>query len=114
MLIRMRRMMLIAASWPSNSAAAVTKRTLLVGRYSASALNSADRSVMGFSVARTLEASSHGIDVQRWQSACSFWALAHIEQHGQRNGFSAFRRGRRRAPGPAGARPRAAHRRDPG
>src|SRR5688572_4732869 len=43
---RMRRMMLIAASWPSNSDAAVTKRTLWVGRYSARALNSADRSVM--------------------------------------------------------------------
>src|SRR5689334_2156927 len=44
--IRMRRMMLIAASWPSNSDAAVTKRTLLDGRYSARALYSADRSVM--------------------------------------------------------------------
>jgi len=43
---RMRRMMLIAASWPSNRLAAVTKRTLCVGRYSARALNSADRSVM--------------------------------------------------------------------
>src|SRR5919204_2466025 len=42
---RMRRMMLIAASWPSNSEAAVTKRTLFVGRYSASALYSAERSV---------------------------------------------------------------------
>jgi len=39
-------MMLIAASWPSNSEAAVTKRTLWVGRYSARALYSADRSVM--------------------------------------------------------------------
>ena len=29
---RMRRMMLIAASWPSNRAAAVTKRTLCAGR----------------------------------------------------------------------------------
>src|SRR5439155_15108864 len=45
-LMRMRRMMLIAASWPSNSDAAVTKRTLLVGRYSARALCSAERSVM--------------------------------------------------------------------
>src|SRR5262249_26821194 len=44
---RMRRMMLIAASWPSKRAAAVTKRTLLAGRYWASALASADRSVMG-------------------------------------------------------------------
>src|ERR1700754_3153325 len=42
---RMRRMMLIAASWPSNRLAAVTKRTLFVGRYSASALYSAERSV---------------------------------------------------------------------
>ncbi len=32
MLCRMRRMMLMLASWPSNSAAAVTKRTLCVGR----------------------------------------------------------------------------------
>src|SRR5262245_27521947 len=47
----MRRMMLIAASWPSNSDAAVTKRTLLVGRYSARALCSADRSVTAFSSA---------------------------------------------------------------
>src|SRR6185436_184942 len=47
---RMRRMMLIAASWPSNRLAAVTKRTLLVGRYSASALYSADRSVIGVSL----------------------------------------------------------------
>ena len=31
-------MMLIAASWPSNRLAAVTKRTLCVGRYAASAL----------------------------------------------------------------------------
>src|SRR5689334_12756414 len=44
--IRMRRMMLIAASWPSNSEAAVTKRTLWVGRYCARALYSAERSVM--------------------------------------------------------------------
>ena len=29
---RMRRMMLIDASWPSNRLAAVTKRTLLTGR----------------------------------------------------------------------------------
>ena len=29
---RMRRMMLIAASWPSNRLAAVTKRTLFAGR----------------------------------------------------------------------------------
>ena len=29
---RMRRMMLMAASWPSNRLAAVTKRTLFVGR----------------------------------------------------------------------------------
>jgi hypothetical protein len=43
----MRRMMLMAASWPSNSEAAVTKRTLFEGRYSAKALNSADKSVMG-------------------------------------------------------------------
>src|SRR5258705_128855 len=43
---RMRRMMLMAASWPSKSEAAVTKRTLFVGRYSARALNSAERSVM--------------------------------------------------------------------
>src|SRR5262249_51354766 len=43
---RMRRMMFMAASWPSKSDAAVTKRTLFVGRYSARALNSADRSVM--------------------------------------------------------------------
>src|SRR5262245_41744999 len=48
---RMRRMMLIAASWPSNRLAAVTKRTFCVGRYSARALNSADRSVIGVSVA---------------------------------------------------------------
>src|SRR5437867_2468025 len=46
MLIRMRRMMLMAASWPSNSDAAVTKRTLLVGRYSVRAFCSAERSVM--------------------------------------------------------------------
>src|SRR6185369_13233966 len=43
---RMRRMMLMAASWPSKSEAAVTKRTLFVGRYSASALHSAERSVI--------------------------------------------------------------------
>src|SRR6185369_14712184 len=43
---RMCRMMLMAASWPSNSDAAVSKRTLFVGRYSARALNSAERSVM--------------------------------------------------------------------
>jgi hypothetical protein len=43
-------MMLMAASWPSNRLAAVTKRTLCVGRYSARALNSADRSVMSASV----------------------------------------------------------------
>src|SRR3954468_93510 len=42
---RMRRMMLIAASCPSNRLAAVTKRTLFAGRYSASALYSAERSV---------------------------------------------------------------------
>src|SRR5947199_9770962 len=46
MLCRMRRMLLSAASCPSNSDAAVTKRTLFVGRYSASALYSADRSVI--------------------------------------------------------------------
>src|SRR5882724_9848986 len=45
---RMRRMMLIAASCPSNSDAAVTKRTLFVGRYSANALYSADRSVISY------------------------------------------------------------------
>src|SRR6476659_1955445 len=43
---RMRRMMLIAASWPSNRLAAVTKRTLWRGRYEASALYSAESSVM--------------------------------------------------------------------
>src|SRR5436853_247042 len=50
MLCRMRRMMLIAASCPSNSDAAVTKRTWFAGRYSAMALNSADRSVIGSSL----------------------------------------------------------------
>jgi hypothetical protein len=33
---RMRRMMLIEASWPSNSDAAVTKRILFFGLYSVS------------------------------------------------------------------------------
>src|SRR5438105_1436559 len=42
---RMRRMMLIAASWPSKSAAAVTKRTLFVARYGASFLRT-ERSVI--------------------------------------------------------------------
>jgi len=41
----MRRMMLIEASWPSNSDAAVTKRTLLAGLYSVS-LFDAERSVI--------------------------------------------------------------------
>src|SRR5471032_1138877 len=45
---RMRRMMLIEASWPSNSEAAVTKRTLLVslGCSGASAIFGAERSFM--------------------------------------------------------------------
>src|SRR5438876_3876295 len=73
MLIRMRRMMLIAASWPSNSAAAVTKRTLLVGRYSARALNSADRSVIAISPVRsTLGRCEVGGDIQRRRSAWRF------------------------------------------
>src|SRR5256885_587961 len=62
---RMRRMMLIAASWPSNSDAAVTKRTLLVGRYSASALNSADRSVMRGLLGDLLELFDVDVDQRR-------------------------------------------------
>src|SRR5438105_6886787 len=73
MLIRMRRMMLIAASWPSNRAAAVTKRTLLVGRYSARALNSADRSVIEISPVRsTLGSCEVGGDIQGCRSAWRF------------------------------------------
>jgi hypothetical protein len=39
-------MMLMAASCPSNKLAAVTKRTLCLGLYWASAWNSADKSVI--------------------------------------------------------------------
>src|SRR4029434_224493 len=56
---RMRRMRLRAASCTSKSDAAVTKRTLFVGRYSARALNSADRSVIASSF--DLECQEGGI-----------------------------------------------------
>ena len=45
--IRIRRTMLIAASWPSNSAAAVTRRTLFFGRLSAAGIGSVLGWVMG-------------------------------------------------------------------
>src|SRR5437763_15912270 len=79
MLCRMRRMMLIAASCPSNSDAAVTKRTLFVGRYSASALNSADRSVIASSFDRELKQGG----VARWvaQLQALERALDHRRDH---------------------------------
>src|SRR5438477_12685215 len=81
---RMRRMMLIAASWPSNSEAAVTNRTLLVGRYSASALYSAERSVTGVSGCLRWERSLFDAHVRQLRAAGRVAQLQRFEhlRHG--------------------------------